>query len=594
VLLVASTGWLSAGPPPIASAEWASQPTPPAPPGTPVLPIGVVDRGGSVQRVEGTLSTRAATTAETLAYLNALRVLGNLPPLAENAAWSDGATKHSRYVVLTGTLVHDELDGSPYWTPEGDAAGNNSNVQGSTGFGYDERDGIDGWMLAPFHGVRMVDPGWTTTGFGVYRKQPGDPTPSDPNAFPFNAAATLDVLRGRADVFSSPLTSPVLYPRAGGVTGHYRYPGTELPDPLQTNNCLAKGFGGLSQTGAPIYLLLGGPYAAGVTLDDANTTVKRGGVSLEYCRITADDGSPGLAERNAIILMPKDPLTAGTYDVSVRAKLGGGAFTTYAWSFTVAPPDVGVTSSHSGSFQVQSNATYTLTVQNAATASPVARSMSLVDVLPPALTFVSASGDGWSCSASNGHDVFCNRNLTLAPGASTTVTLTVAVGDVAPQTVTNTASVSLASSVYTLSESNQANNTSTDATQIVAPSPCSPRPRVQVSTSSAGSGRIQVVVKAGLGQLQQMSIGAGARSVANALVDLPGGVQQGAGAVSVTPGGAGQVSVGADTSVSFTSAPAEYTFFVRRAASGAATVPLVLTDACGEWPSFVGMGAGVP
>jgi hypothetical protein len=37
----------------------------------------------------------------------------------------------------------------------------------------------------------------------------------------------------------------------------------------------------------------------------------------------------------------------------------------------------------------------------------------------------------------------------------------------------------------------------------------------------------------------------------------------------------------------------EATFFVRRAVAGlAALVPLVVVDACGEWPTFVGGGPG--
>ena len=35
-------------------------------------------------------------------------------------------------------------------------------------------------------------------------------------------------------------------------------------------------------------------------------------------------------------------------------------------------------------------------------------------------------------------------------------------------------------------------------------------------------------------------------------------------------------------------------FVVRRQAAGAATVLVVVTDTCGPWPTFVGLGAGVP
>jgi hypothetical protein len=39
----------------------------------------------------------------------------------------------------------------------------------------------------------------------------------------------------------------------------------------------------------------------------------------------------------------------------------------------------------------------------------------------------------------------------------------------------------------------------------------------------------------------------------------------------------------------------ELTFTVNRVAgNAAATVPMVVTDACGDWPTFVGLGVGVP
>jgi hypothetical protein len=39
-----------------------------------------------------------------------------------------------------------------------------------------------------------------------------------------------------------------------------------------------------------------------------------------------------------------------------------------------------------------------------------------------------------------------------------------------------------------------------------------------------------------------------------------------------------------------TSATSQTSFTVRRAGGGAATVPIVVVDDCGEWPTFVGGG----
>jgi len=61
---------------------------------------------------------------------------------------------------------------------------------------------------------------------------------------------------------------------------------------------------------------------------------------------------------------------------------------------------------------------------------------------------------------------------------------------------------------------------------------------------------------------------------ANAVVDLPNGPQSLTGDVAVPVGNGTQPVV----------------FFVRRIGQGAIQVPLVATDTCGPWPSFVGGG----
>jgi hypothetical protein len=47
--------------------------------------------------------------------------------------------------------------------------------------------------------------------------------------------------------------------------------------------------------------------------------------------------------------------------------------------------------------------------------------------------------------------------------------------------------------------------------------------------------------------------------------------------------------------VTIPSGTQETTFTVQRTAAGqAATVPFTVVDACGNWPTFVGLGVGVP
>lgn len=102
----------------------------------------------------------------------------------------------------------------------------------------------------------------------------------------------------------------------------------------------------------------------------------------------------------------------------------------------------------------------------------------------------------------------------------------------------------------------------------------SPRPPVQVVTSPDGAGHLAVTVR---------SNGAGnhldslAFTTRNAAVDIVGEV-----------GRTGSFTIPLPTQ------PQGVLFTVRRLAPGAATVQLIVTDSCGPWPTFVGLGAGGP
>jgi uncharacterized repeat protein (TIGR01451 family) len=89
-----------------------------------------------------------------------------------------------------------------------------------------------------------------------------------------------------------------------------------------------------------------------------------------------------------------------------------------------------------------SPASYTLDVKNVGTAS-MPGPITVTDTLPPALTFVSASGTGWTCSAV-GQVVTCTTPGPLAASATLpTITLTVQVGPAGaiPASIDNCASV---------------------------------------------------------------------------------------------------------------------------------------------------------
>lgn len=93
-----------------------------------------------------------------------------------------------------------------------------------------------------------------------------------------------------------------------------------------------------------------------------------------------------------------------------------------------------------GSFVAGETGVFRLTVTNlgpSASGTPVV----ITDTLPAGTTFVSGGGSGWTCSAS-GATVTCSLGTALAAGASSAVTITVALADSLAGSVLNTAVVS--------------------------------------------------------------------------------------------------------------------------------------------------------
>jgi len=103
--------------------------------------------------------------------------------------------------------------------------------------------------------------------------------------------------------------------------------------------------------------------------------------------------------------------------------------------------DLAISKTHIGNFNVGQNGTYTISVQNnGPNIEP--GNITVTDTLPTGLTYISATGTGWSCSAS-GQTVSCIRSGDLGVNASAAnITLTVAIDSNAIPSVTNTASVS--------------------------------------------------------------------------------------------------------------------------------------------------------
>jgi uncharacterized repeat protein (TIGR01451 family) len=130
---------------------------------------------------------------------------------------------------------------------------------------------------------------------------------------------------------------------------------------------------------------------------------------------------------------------------SVTVSGGGSASATITDSTIITPVALlSITKSHLGTFsQGQANATYTVTVSNAAGTAATLGLVTVTDNLPAGLTLVSMAGTGWTC-VSNA----CTRSDALASGSSyPAITATVNVTTTATSPQVNAVSVSGGGSV---------------------------------------------------------------------------------------------------------------------------------------------------
>src|SRR5262249_29079869 len=153
--------------------------------------------------------------------------------------------------------------------------------------------------------------------------------------------------------------------------------------------------------------------------------------------------------------------TLGPRDVTVTTSGG----TSGPATFIVADPfpDLSVASSHTGTFAAGFDETYTITVTNEGS-KPTAGAFTVMDLLPAGLTFIAGAGPDWSCSAS-GQAVTCVHSTALATSESTRYTLTVSVGGQVASSVNHTVAVSVDGDL------NPPNNSASDATAVLVPSP---------------------------------------------------------------------------------------------------------------------------
>jgi uncharacterized repeat protein (TIGR01451 family) len=171
----------------------------------------------------------------------------------------------------------------------------------------------------------------------------------------------------------------------------------------------------------------------------------------------------------------------GTWQLFLANQSLGASGSANSWSlnFTVNPPALSVTCSHTGNFyQGETGAQYIVVVSNNGP-GPTGGSMpaTVVDTLPAGLTPIAASGPGWNYVTS-GQTITCTQTNQTAAGTSyPTLTLTVDVAANAPASVNN--------SVTVTGSSDGAHIGNTDDTIINPPPPSPTLIDVNFNTNSA-------------------------------------------------------------------------------------------------------------
>lgn len=257
-----------------------------------------------------------------LSYLNHYRSLAGLLPVSENESWARGSWYHSRYMVKNDEIGHGEDPGNAWYTPEGDLAAQSSNLVASYNQFESDNYAIESWMQAPFHALHILNPTLKQVGFGSFREEDGG----------LQMGATLDVLRGLGELQAS-VKFPIFWPGNGATVPLATHWG-EYPDPL--SSCP----GYERPSGLPILVQLGpGDITPNVTAH----TVTNGKTNLEHCIFDETSyqnndvvaqglGRRILGSRDAVVLIPRDPLEAGaSYTVSITAN-----GQSYTWTFKVA------------------------------------------------------------------------------------------------------------------------------------------------------------------------------------------------------------------------------------------------------------------
>ena len=251
---------------------------------------------------------RAQVPAADEAWLdrvNQFRTELRLKRVREDPTMSKAARLHSTYMVETGFVEHGEKADSPWRTPAGHQAGEQSNVAGGTGAPPTQEQAVNLWIEGPFHRLGLMRPGWRTTGFSLRAgTREGEQ----------RWGATLNVIGGLTGSLSAPW--PVVWPndRRPVATSFLQFERIEWPDPaVGCPKANATDYG-------TVITASFGPDGDPVRVKSVRLRV-RGGDPIPVCTHTSstyrrgdytDVGWRLLAENNTVMVLPRRVLQPGT------------------------------------------------------------------------------------------------------------------------------------------------------------------------------------------------------------------------------------------------------------------------------------------
>ena len=263
-----------------------------------------------------------------------------------------------------------------------------------------------------------------TTGNGVYQwgQEFENGTLTDYQA---NIGPCLDFTKS-ADSFTVGVGSPIGYTiglrnRAAPGTGAVTAP--VLNDPLPAGT-------GINWSISPAYP---GPGACAITGAVGSQTLAcnygdMAGGGTAFVHVTS--GTPASS--------------CGTYsNTATLSATNNSSIQANASTSVICPSSsLSISKTHAGNFtQGQIGATYTVTVSNAANATPTNGTVTVTETVPTGMTLMSMVGAGWSCPGTAANN--CTRSDALAAGASyPAITVTVNVAGNAGTPLSNLASVS--------------------------------------------------------------------------------------------------------------------------------------------------------